>query len=684
MSNCSLSSEDDFPDVQVIFEKQKLANDLPVREALSTVPANTGNISPPVKATPMRRRKFAPAQQPIEASLRKPWLARDAERSHINSSRQPSWVQSRSAESSMTSGNESLDRLPVKPRAGASVTMFDSPPAERKKAPTLLTQAQRAVTEKLGALDESSASDSDKDQKTSFAPSVSLFSRNDGSTLISDKSWGTEDRSIGSDDLFTTTPGPRRLQKRILSSSIRPGFKDTPFISSRKINFMTEPRKRLDKKGAVTVSGPLNSDSSATGGLEDVFEKLKIFSDEPKADAEAKDESRPLAEPITPRKTLIASPSKIPNIPISPWKPEQKEFWDPEVNFAWIDKHSPAKESSKKLLFTPAKKDEKDKYTQSPEKKLAKKNFDGVKEDLARDFLLELDEIVTEGELAKLTENTGGLRIVWSNTLLTTAGRAHWKCKTTTTTKQPSSASTPSTKTTTSQHYASIELATKVLTNESDLLNTVAHEFCHLAVFLLHGKPKLAHGTEFKALGNRVMAASLGESKYLEIPNTRGVEINVTTRHSYEIDYRFIWRCADCDTEVCRHSRSVDPVRQRCGKCTGQLVQMKPVPRGPAAATKKAAVEGGQGAKKGKGTAQPKIKDRKKTAYQEFTAREMKELSITHKGITFKEKMAIVSARWKEYQAMQKEKASRIDVPDAEELASAVETLRVEDDATEL
>lgn len=402
---------------------------------------------------------------------------------------------------------------------------------------------------------------------------------------------------------------------------------------------------------------------------------------------------------------------------MSPWKPEHKEFWDPEVNFAWIDKHSPPKKKSSTEKTMPPdlaapdhKAELKRRYGTSPEKKQAKKAFDAVKEDLARDFLLELDDAITNGELARLTEATGGLRIVWSNTLLTTAGRAHWKCKTTTTTSRlpPTTTSTSTattsssssattttgptiTKTTTAtQHHASIELATKVLSNEADLLNTVAHEFCHLAVFLLHGKPKLAHGAEFKTYGQRVMnaAASIagtrtgieggggggGKGKKsapppLRTPAARGVEINVTTRHSYEIEYRFVWRCADCGAEVCRHSRSVDPARQRCGRCKGGvLVQVKPVPRGGGGggtavpgAGGDAGVTGTDGRQKkiggggGGGGGEKKIVEkRKKSAYQEFTSREMKALSVSHKGLSFKEKMALVSARWGEHQRLAK------------------------------
>lgn len=432
---------------------------------------------------------------------------------------------------------------------------------------------------------------------------------------------------------------------------------------------------------------------------------------------------------------------------MSPWKPEHKEFWDPEVNFAWIDQHSPPKKSPTKTmpdLTAPDHREElKRRYGTSPEKKQAKKAFDAVKEDLARDFLLELDDVITNGKLAQLTEATGGLRVVWSNTLLTTAGRAHWKCKTTTTmSKLPSASASASssssssassssatattgptiiTKTTTAtQHHASIELAIKVLSNEADLLNTVAHEFCHLAVFLLHGKPKLAHGAEFKTYGQRVMSAATGtegggggkkgksssapQPQPLRTPAARGVEINVTTRHSYEIEYRFVWRCADCGAEVCRHSRSVDPARQRCGRCKGGiLVQVKPVPRGGGGGGSSGNGDGG-GEIGGGGDAgidgvaakgqkmEKKEKKKKTTAYQEFTSREMKALSVSHKGLSFKEKMAMVSARWSEHQRLAKAKTAGTDhgggvataaTVSVRGLAAAVGALRVEDDESD-
>ena len=424
-------------------------------------------------------------------------------------------------------------------------------------------------------------------------------------------------------------------------------------------------------------------------------------------------------DPSTPRKgnkTLPPSPHKTLRIPLSPWKPDNKEFWDPEVNFAWIDKHSPAKPTqppgtSRKVrpdaagagarglgggpklepgvgvggvggafpsAFSTTEDDaeQQRKRSSSPakakrEQREARKAFDETKDAVARAFLAELDEKITGGRLGRLTEASGGLRTKWSNTLQTTAGRAHWKCRTVTRKEEAAGAGAEAEAGREQQHEAHIELASKVLTNESVLLNTVAHEFCHLAVFseytprktprnfyssfpfsslslslsqhlltipplVLHHDPHdkqarkpAAHGAEFKAFGRRCGAAF----------GHRGIE--VTTRHSYDIEYKFAWRCGDCLTEVHRHSRSVDPRKHRCGRCRGSLAQIRPVPRGTAAADTTTLGDLGKDADKPKAKRQP-------SAWQEFLAREMKALGgAAGKGMTFEKKMEIVSGKWK-------------------------------------
>jgi SprT-like zinc ribbon domain len=73
--------------------------------------------------------------------------------------------------------------------------------------------------------------------------------------------------------------------------------------------------------------------------------------------------------------------------------------------------------------------------------------------------------------------------------------------------------------------------------------------------------------------------------------------VQVTTKHSYEINHKYLWVCVGtppnaaknflslppdddgCGAEYGRHSKSIDPERHRCGKCKGVLVQVRPTPR---------------------------------------------------------------------------------------------------------
>ena len=108
-----------------------------------------------------------------------------------------------------------------------------------------------------------------------------------------------------------------------------------------------------------------------------------------------------------------------------------------------------------------------------------------------------------------------------------------------------------------------------MIDDEHRLLNVIAHEFCHLANFMVSGVKNQPHGRDFKAWGRKCTQAF----------KDRGVE--VTTKHSYEIEYRYIWQCSneECAAEFKRHSKSIDPKRHTCGSCRGKLIQTKPAPR---------------------------------------------------------------------------------------------------------
>jgi hypothetical protein len=178
-------------------------------------------------------------------------------------------------------------------------------------------------------------------------------------------------------------------------------------------------------------------------------------------------------------------------------------------------------------------------------------------------------------------------------------------------------------------------LAEKVIDDEDRLLNVIAHEFCHLANFMISNIKTNPHGKEFKAWA----------AKCSRVFEHTGIE--VTTKHSYEIDYKYVWACTNCGLEFKRHSKSIDPSRHQCGSCKCKLVQTKPVPRGI----------GGGGAKGGM------------TEYQAFVKENMKVVKKENPGSPQKEIMGLVGKKYQEYKAS-KLRAEGLDNVSVDEVGS--------------
>ncbi|KAK2768692.1 hypothetical protein FQN54_000548 [Arachnomyces sp. PD_36] len=334
--------------------------------------------------------------------------------------------------------------------------------------------------------------------------------------------------------------------------------------------------------------------------------------------------------PSSPSKPRLKSPSKEKKqrIPDSPHRPSIDAFWSQDVINDWNDQYSPRKEQTpfrRRIMELLQEEDENSggnplntttpsKPTLSPTKARAeaaaakkaaaqkKREFDSRKVQLAEDFLKELDDKVTGGQIQKLAESTGGVKIVWSKTLNSTAGRANWKRVV----KAPRSSSPSDTtdRRTTTHHHAKIELAEKVIDSPDRLINTLAHEYCHLTNFMISNIRTHPHGTSFKSWASKVTSA------FATHPLYGGGMIRVTTKHSYEIQYKYVWLCEGCGKEYGRHSKSIDPSKARCGRegCRGCLRQIRPVPR--RSPVKKGAGAGGsvgfgKGKKKGDERASP-------------------------------------------------------------------------------
>ncbi|KIW89007.1 uncharacterized protein Z519_10492 [Cladophialophora bantiana CBS 173.52] len=374
-------------------------------------------------------------------------------------------------------------------------------------------------------------------------------------------------------------------------------------------------------------------DSYFGEGLGDVWKK-------PADEASDHFKTPPATPPRSPSKlkspSKLLSPSKRQAIPQSPHRQSMDAFWDHNVVNDWNDKYSPKKvpaTSPRKRLFdrfqvwsdsedgekdnafsnsdslpspclsprksrSPTKSPEKEEKKRLAEEKRAaaarKKVFDSQKEQLARDLLYELDEKVANSQLNRLASSTGGIRIIWSKTLRSTAGRANWKR---TVTKPPGSpVKTNNVKEASGlgvkvQHFASIELAEKIIDCEDRLVNTLAHEFCHLTNFMISNVRDQPHGASFKNWAAKVTS----HLRSTDVESWR--KVHVTTKHSYAINHKYLWVCvgrkensaaADvlkleegegCGAEYGRHSKSVDVEKHRCGKCKGRLVQVRPKPR---------------------------------------------------------------------------------------------------------
>ena len=84
---------------------------------------------------------------------------------------------------------------------------------------------------------------------------------------------------------------------------------------------------------------------------------------------------------------------------------------------------------------------------------------------------------------------------------------------------------------------------------------------------MVEGNSKAGHGPEFKKWG------VLAKHRHPEIPP-------VTTKHSYEINYKYWWECTNvaaglCTVKIGRKSKSFDTDKFQCKKCKKRFVYVR-------------------------------------------------------------------------------------------------------------
>uniref|UniRef100_A0A1B6DXM7 SprT-like domain-containing protein n=1 Tax=Clastoptera arizonana TaxID=38151 RepID=A0A1B6DXM7_9HEMI len=102
-----------------------------------------------------------------------------------------------------------------------------------------------------------------------------------------------------------------------------------------------------------------------------------------------------------------------------------------------------------------------------------------------------------------------------------------------------------------------IVLSSKILDRADRLRDTLVHELCHAATWLVNGMSD-GHGPHWRAWATKA--------------NYRFPELPIIKRcHDYHIVTKYTYKCVDCGYCIGRHSKSLDTNRKRCGYCRGKF-----------------------------------------------------------------------------------------------------------------
>ncbi|CCM01310.1 uncharacterized protein FIBRA_03359 [Fibroporia radiculosa] len=324
--------------------------------------------------------------------------------------------------------------------------------------------------------------------------------------------------SPSSDKNVETKPAIPRKQGKVSCTPVKPTEVVIDLTYSSPDEDEDSPAKRQSTKRSVLVTPLCVNDSNENN---DDDGAILVLNEPPRARKpimRVRIDDEPNADPFAACTPVSRAPS------------DSDSESDPKA-IARVSKRAPASTPQKKTGRPP---------------RLTKKALAAAeqarRESYARELFDELNHEIFEGGIPSETQ------LKWSNRLLTTAGRARWH-------RSKDGVQT-----------SEIELATKVLDCDERIRNTLSHEMCHLACWIINENPKEAHGPTFQKWARDVMRAR--------------PEIEVTTRHDYEITYKYQWKCQQCDKIYGRHSKSIRPDECVCGACNeGKLIPLFDTPQ---------------------------------------------------------------------------------------------------------
>ncbi|KAJ8955544.1 hypothetical protein NQ318_001374, partial [Aromia moschata] len=102
-----------------------------------------------------------------------------------------------------------------------------------------------------------------------------------------------------------------------------------------------------------------------------------------------------------------------------------------------------------------------------------------------------------------------------------------------------------------------IVLSTKVIDEAYRLRDTLLHELCHAATWIVNCVSD-GHGQYWKAWAYKAMKT------FPELPPIKRC-------HDYVVNTKYTYKCTGCGYSIGRHSKSLDVERKRCGYCRGKF-----------------------------------------------------------------------------------------------------------------
>ncbi|XP_075986973.1 uncharacterized protein LOC142983794 isoform X2 [Anticarsia gemmatalis] len=190
----------------------------------------------------------------------------------------------------------------------------------------------------------------------------------------------------------------------------------------------------------------------------------------------------------------------------------------------------------KRLSFLASLADNVPSWRCHPEAIQYRDNYKNLREQLTRRLYIEFNKGVFDNAM------DADMPILWDTKLRTTAG--------TTTNRLIKNSRGERIRT------SSIKLSSKVLDAPARLRDTLIHELCHAATWLLDNELRAGHGPLWNKWAKRALQVypELGE---------------ISRCHDMEIHFKYSYKCTKCGYSVQRHSKSIDVTKKCCGYCRG-------------------------------------------------------------------------------------------------------------------